>query len=166
MSYCQGLVPSIDAASEILILGSMPGKTSLAEQQYYAHPQNRFWRLMGLLWQEDFVAASYEERLCLLLKHRVALWDTIKSCERVGSLDSDIKNAIGNDFFAFTKEYPSIKLICLNGGASWKYFRRFNAKFIKEECCAFLPLPSTSPANARYSTEMLLEKWGKIKTAL
>ena len=90
MSTCKFFAPIVDEHSRILILGSMPGIKSLEQQEYYAHPQNRFWRLLALLLQED-VPQDYSAKQALLHKHHLALWDTLGYCERVGSLDSNIK---------------------------------------------------------------------------
>ena len=98
MNNCKSFKPSIDNESKILILGSMPGVKSLEEQQYYAHPQNRFWKVMGNICNEPKLPElDYETRLKILLNNNIALWDTIKSCKREGSLDSDIQNEKPND---------------------------------------------------------------------
>ena len=114
---CIGLRPNIDKDCRALILGSMPGVKSLEAQQYYAHPQNRFWPMMAHLLGEELPSA-YEEKLAMLLRHHIALWDSIGSCEREGSLDSAIRNEQGNDFAALLQEYPGIRAIYFNGGKS------------------------------------------------
>lgn len=91
--HCIGFPPSIDSSCRILILGSMPGVRSLEEQQYYAHPQNRFWPLMARLLGEREAPTAYEDRLRMLLRRHIALWDSIGTCERDGSLDSAIKKS-------------------------------------------------------------------------
>ena len=111
---CIGFPPSIDNNCHTLILGSMPGVSSLEKQQYYAHPQNRFWPLMVRLLGELEVPADYQLRLQLLLRHHIALWDSIATCDRDGGWDSAIKNEQGNDFTALLAEYPNIKLNYLN----------------------------------------------------
>lgn len=95
MSKCKSFAPIADEQSRILILGSMPGIKSLEQQEYYAHPQNRFWRLLALLLNED-VPQNYAVKQALLHKHHLALWDTLGYCERDGSLDSSIKNEAPN----------------------------------------------------------------------
>ena len=98
MNNCKSFKPSIDNNSRILILGSMPGVKSLEEQQYYAHPQNRFWKVMSTICNEQQLPKfDYKTRLKILLNSNIALWDTIKSCKREGSLDSDIQNEKPND---------------------------------------------------------------------
>ena len=95
---CKSFQPNINMKSEILILGSMPGVKSLEMCQYYAHPQNRFWKLMGKFCKTDNLQElNYQEKLRILLKNKIALWDVIQSCERNGSLDSNIQNETPND---------------------------------------------------------------------
>ena len=161
MNNCKSFKPSVDNNSKILILGSMPGVKSLEEQQYYAHPQNRFWKVMDSVCNEpklhDF---DYALKLKTLLKNNIALWDTFKTCKRDGSLDSDIQNETPNDIRKLLKKYPNIKTICLNGNKSYfafkKYFPDLSDKY------NYNKLPSTSPANARYSLDKLIEEWNII----
>ncbi|MGN0949548.1 MAG: DNA-deoxyinosine glycosylase [Mitsuokella sp.] len=160
---CIGLQPNIDKNCTVLVLGSMPGIKSLEEQQYYAHPQNRFWLMMAHLLQEK-LPSVYEEKLAMLLRHHIALWDSIGSCEREGSLDSAIHDEKGNDFSALLREYPKIRTICFNGGKSAQTFKRYNKELLKREDLTFHAMPSTSPANARWRLPMLEETWGKVLT--
>lgn len=161
-SACTGFPPSIDDKCTILILGSMPGVTSLERQQYYAHPQNRFWPLMAQLLENSPAApAAYEDRLQMLLHHHIALWDSIDTCERSGSLDTAIRNIAANDFSAFLEKYPSIHTICFNGAKSFQTFKRYNKELLKNPAIRFLPMPSTSPANARWHMDMLKTTWKK-----
>lgn len=155
---CKSFLPSIDKKSEILILGSMPGVKSLEEQQYYAHPQNRFWKLMGIFCNADnLLGLSYKEKLQILLKNRIALWDVIQSCNRNGSLDSNIQNEIPNDIPKLLKQFPNIKVICLNGNKSYSAFKKLFPELLEQYQC--YKLPSTSPANARYKLENLYKEW-------
>ena len=158
MNNCKSFRPSIDKNSEILILGSMPGIKSLEKQEYYAHPQNRFWKVMAYICNEkslpDF---DYQKKLEVLLKNKIALWDTIKTCKREGSLDSDIKNEIPNEIRSLLKKYPEIKKICLNGNKSYSAFRKYFPDLHEKYVC--IKMPSTSPANARYSLEKLISEW-------
>lgn len=122
-----GLAPVVGEAPLILILGSMPGAASLAAVQYYAHPANRFWPLMALLFPEETARLSspdYEERLEGLRRSGVALWDTIGSCERAGSLDSSIRNMTPNDVAGLLKSHPTIGTVVLNGSKSAVVWRR------------------------------------------
>ena len=158
MNNCKSFKPSIDKKSKILILGSMPGIKSLEEQKYYAHPQNRFWRVMAYICNENFLPDfDYQKKLEVLLKNKIALWDTIKTCKRQGSLDSDIQNETPNDIRGLLKKYPDIKTICLNGNKSYSAFKKYFPDLYKN--CACHKMPSTSPANARYSLEKLISEW-------
>lgn len=159
MNNCKSFAPSIDNNSKVLILGSMPGVKSLEEQQYYAHPQNRFWKVMGhILGEPKLHEFDYGTKLKTLLKNNIALWDTIKSCRREGSLDSDIQNETPNDIRKLLKNYPNIKKICLNGNKSYSAFKKYFPDLLNKYSCQ--KMPSTSPANARYSLEKLVEEWG------
>lgn len=158
-THCVGLPPSVNLRSEILILGSMPGAASLAAQEYYAHPANRFWPLMAHLLNEPEVPADYEKRLAMLLRHHVALWDAIDTCDRASSLDSDIRNVKANDFTAFLKKWTKIRTIGLNGGKAYATFAKSNKPLLSRPDLHILKLPSTSPANARWRMENLLDAW-------
>ena len=158
MNNCKSFKPSIDNNSKVLILGSMPGIKSLEEQQYYAHPQNRFWKVMASICNEPKLHEfDYDLKLKTLLKNNIALWDTIKTCKREGSLDSDIKNETPNDIRKLLKLYPNIKTICLNGNKSYSSFKKYFPNLSERYNC--LKMPSTSPANARYSLDKLIEEW-------
>ncbi len=159
-SYCTGFSPSIDQDCTHLILGSMPSVASLDAQQYYAHPQNRFWPLMArILEQAPSAPVHYEDRLAMLLRHHIALWDSIAACDRKGSLDSDIKNEQGNDFSALFTQYPNIHTVCFNGGKSFQCFKKYNKQLLSRTDIHFHQMPSTSPANARWTMEMLEKTW-------
>jgi hypoxanthine-DNA glycosylase len=154
----KSLLPNIDEKSEILILGSMPGIKSLAKQQYYAHPQNRFWKLMWKFCNTDNLdELNYKDKLRFLLKNKIALWDVIQSCDRNGSMDSNIQNEIPNNIPNLLKQFPNIKVICLNGNKSYSVFKKHFSKLHKQYNC--YKLPSTSPANAGYKLENLYKEW-------
>lgn len=159
---CNSFLPQIDENSKILILGSMPGVKSLEEQEYYAHPQNRFWKLMGLLCnKENLHECSYKERIQVLLKNNYALWDVLKYCDREGSLDSAIKNERPNSISSLLKKYNNIETIYLNGNKAYSAFKKHFPNQMKKYRC--YKMPSTSPANAKYSLETLYKEW-KEKT--
>ena len=161
MTKCLSFEPKINKNSKILILGSMPGVKSLEEVQYYAHPQNRFWKVMGELCNDKKLCEkSYEKRISTILKNSFALWDTIKFCERKGSLDSDILNEIPNNIENLLKKYPNIKVICLNGNKSYSAFKKYFPDLLEKYIC--IKLPSTSPANAKFRLDDLCKEWGKI----
>ncbi|MFI3228056.1 MAG: DNA-deoxyinosine glycosylase [Clostridia bacterium] len=141
----------------ILILGSLPGEISLQQQQYYAHPRNAFWKIMFEILGEEF-SDDYDKRKAMLLKNNIALWDVIESANRKGSLDSDIRDVVVNDFDGFFKEHTKIEKIILNGGKASSLFKRY----CKNIDIQAFSLPSTSPANARMSFEEKLEVWREI----
>ena len=161
-NLCVGFPPSVDDACRVLVLGSMPSVKSLAEQQYYAHPQNRFWPMMTkILTSGDVPPTDYHERLQMLLDHHIALWDAIASCQRDGSLDSAIHDERGNDFAAFLTQWPNIKTILCNGGKSFQCFKRYNKALLSRDDLTIQQMPSTSPANARWRLGDLVEVWKK-----
>jgi double-stranded uracil-DNA glycosylase len=141
--------PVIAGHSRILILGSLPGEQSLRRQQYYANPRNQFWRVLSAVFNEP-VGEPYEEKLAFVLRHGLALWDTVQCAERQGSLDQHIQNAIANDFPALFAGYPNLHAVAFNGGKSAELFRRLVQKQLEPallERLKLLPLPSTSPTN-------------------
>jgi len=149
--------PFIDDRSEILILGSIPGVKSLEKQQYYAHPQNKFWKIIFELFNEKFTE-NYTERIAVLKKHHIAIWDVIDSCERKGSLDSEIKNEEANQIGELLGQYPSIKAIFCNGGKSYKNLQKILGKNYR---LPIILLPSTSPLHT-VSFEKKYEEWKVI----
>lgn len=139
----------------------MPGVKSLEEQQYYAHPQNRFWKLMGMLCNdENLPNLNYQDRLKALLNNGLALWDVIESCKREGSLDSNIKSEKPNDIQNLLEQFPKVKIICLNGNKSYSAFKKYFPQILEKHDC--YKLPSTSPANARYKLEDLYKEWNEV----
>ena len=153
-----GLGPVCNAHTRLLILGSFPGVRSLQMQQYYAHPHNQFWHILGLLWNVDLPSQPYAARCAEALGRGLGIWDVYASCHRQGSLDSAICNATVNDFAALAKRCPQLQAIAHNGGESWRHHRHTAALL-------GLPvhkLPSTSPANASWSLERKLGAWREI----
>lgn len=148
--------PVVDEHSEILIMGSIPGKKSLEMQQYYAHPQNQFWKIMFELFEEDF-STDYQKKIQLLKKHRIALWDVIDSCERKGSLDSDIRNEEHNTVLQLLEKFTGIKIIFCNGKKSYHSLQKILTNNFPVKV-----LPSTSPAFTIPYQQKLLE-WTDIK---
>ena len=159
MERCVGFAPSVDENCTTLILGSMPSVKSLEQNQYYAHPQNRFWKLMAIFFNDGVIPSIYEQRLQMLRENHIALWDSIDSCVREGSLDSAICDEVANDFTAFLEKYPNIVRICFNGGKSFQCFKKYSKEVLKNPKIQFFKLPSTSPANARFRLADLQEKW-------
>lgn len=158
MHTIRSFKPVVNSQSRVLILGSMPGGESLRKNQYYGHEQNAFWPLISKLLNVP-CPADYQARLDMLLSRGIALWDVIKSCERKGSLDSNIKNAAVNDFNEFFADYPSIKHVFFNGSKAYSMFLR-HIGFAFENI-EFTKLGSTSPAHA-VSFETRLYDWKRI----
>ncbi|CAC9973215.1 DNA-deoxyinosine glycosylase [Flavobacterium panici] len=156
-SYSFSPISSSD--SKILILGTMPGTKSLELNQYYGHNQNNFWKFLFSIFNEDF-SNDYETKKALLLKNKIALWDVLQYCDRVGSLDSAIKNEIANDFETFLKQHPKINTILFNGQKAAAFFKKY--VHLKKEYI-LITLPSTSPANAGKSFQSKLEEWKVIE---
>tara|TARA_R110002072_G_scaffold1130_10_gene9469 strand:+ start:40370 stop:40888 length:519 start_codon:yes stop_codon:yes gene_type:complete len=158
-----GFKPLLGEAPKVLILGTMPSVQSLKTQQYYGHPRNAFWWIMSELCGFDN-ALSYSEKVSLILKHNIAVWDVIASCYRPGSLDSKIdQNTVTlNCLSELLEKYPSIQLIAFNGQAAEKLYK----KFIDENDWQGdkVILPSTSPANAALTKENKLIKWLMIRS--
>jgi hypoxanthine-DNA glycosylase len=154
-----GFPPIGDHATHTLILGSFPGVASLAATQYYAHPRNQFWRLVGAAIDEPLHELPYDARIGKLLQNGIGLWDVLAACEREGSLDSAIRNASPNDFAAFHVRFPKLRKVCFNGKTSGKF-----APVIGAAGYATLVLPSSSPANAILSFDQKLRIWRDILT--
>lgn len=150
--------PIIGVNPNILVLGTMPGAISLAEAQYYAHPRNQFWRLMGDIYGFD-AGLPYADRLEKLKKAKVALWDVLHECERNGSLDSAIKNARANDFDTFFKAHPSIHTVIFTGKTAETLFKRHAKILMNGSGLTFKTVPSPSPAHAARSYAEKLILW-------
>ncbi len=144
--------------ASILILGSMPGEASLAANQYYAHPRNQFWLIIGELIGIKSTL-PYEERVEALIKSRIILWESLQSCIRKGSLDSAILEEIPNDFHLFLAQHNLITHIFFNGAKAEHSFRRHVLPDLNRPDITFKKLPSTSPAHAGMSYAAKLEKW-------
>ena len=145
--------PIWDENSRILILGSFPSVRSRADNFYYGHPQNRFWKVLAGLYAEP-IPQTIDEKKAFLLRHGIALWDVISSCEIENSSDVSIRNAEVNDLSAIFAR-ADIRAVYTNGKAADKLYRKYHER---EAVC----LPSTSPANAAWSLEKLLAAWSVI----
>ena len=154
------------ADAQVLILGSMPSKLSLAQQQYYAHPRNAFWKIITHLFGFN-PNLGYTDKCLALQQHKLALWDVIQSGERQGSLDSNINNTsiISNDFSHFFQQHSQIKHIFFNGSrAEQEYHKRVISQLSEPwQSLACTRLPSTSPAMASLTFEQKLTDWAQIK---
>ncbi len=153
------------AGARVLVLGSLPGPASLRERQYYAQPRNAFWRIMGTLFGAS-PDISYEQRLELLRRHHVALWDVCASAHRPGALDASIRRAsvVLNDFAAFFAAHRELRLVCFNGRVAAELYRRRVLPGLAQNLSGlrYETLPSTSPAHAGMSFERKLERWSIV----
>jgi len=148
----------------VLILGTMPGGVSLRERQYYAHPRNGFWRIIGEILGFD-PASPYEVRVDSVRSAGIAMWDVLKSCIRPSSMDSAIEasSVVPNDFAGFLAEHPQIRRICFNGArAEALYMRHVRPRLAASPEVQHLRLPSTSPANAALPFSAKLQAWQAI----
>ena len=150
--------PVIARSSRVLVLGTMPGERSLQAGEYYAHPQNAFWRLM-----DDILgipaALPYAQRLQRVTARGVALWEVLASCERAGSLDTAIRNATPNDFESLFKAYPRLVAVLFNGRKAEELWRRHVRA--GPASVTVRTLPSSSPANARMSYDGKRQAWAE-----
>lgn len=158
MVVSSGFPPVARGDAHILILGSLPGERSIREQQYYAHPQNAFWRIMRELFG---VEGDYASRCEGLIDHGVALWDVLHSSVRPGSMDADIRlaSATANDFATFFAGQPRIRLVAFNGRKAEQLFARFVEPIGIDRGIARVRLPSTSPAYASLPYSGKLKAW-------
>lgn len=158
-----GFPPVSSDDARLLILGSLPGQRSLREQQYYAHPQNVFWRIM-----RELVGAegSYKQRCEALAGYGIALWDVLASSERRGSMDSDIhaKSSEVNDFKRFFLAHPRIERIGFNGQKAGQLFVRLVQRDVMTTAPEQIILPSTSPAYASMRFAAKLDRWRAFLT--
>lgn len=158
MKQIHNIQPVFDKNSEILILGSFPSVKSREAQFFYHHPQNRFWKILIKLYHHNELK-TIDEKKDFLLKHHIALWDVIESCDIKGSSDSSIQNVKVNDIQALL-EKTAIHTIYTNGKKAHHLYQKYCLKkTLQEDIC----LPSTSPANAQYSLDKLLQEWKIIK---
>lgn len=159
--------PLVDADTRLLILGSLPGDASLRAAQYYAHPRNAFWPLLGGVLGEDLAVLPYEARLACLAARGVGLWDVIASAERSGSLDAAIRSPEAADLRGLVEKLPRLQAVAFNGGLAARLGRRILAG---ADAPALIDLPSSSPAHARSLSEKarswaILERFVSSNTA-
>ncbi len=153
--------PLYDKNSKVLILGSFPSVKSREQMFFYGHPQNRFWKVISAVMGAD-TPVTIEEKSDFLHANHIALWDVIASCDITGSSDSSIKNVVANDLTEML-DNADIKQIFVNGKTAEKYYNKYIRDTIGREAVC---LPSTSPANAGWSMDRLVEVWGVIKDIL
>lgn len=149
--------PYYDVDSEILILGSFPSVKSREQMFFYGHPQNRFWKVLGAVYQQP-VPGTIEEKRAFLGRNHIALWDVIGSCEIIGSSDSSIRNVTPTDLGEIIRN-SKVQRIYNNGQTSGKLYKKYQQNILGMEAVV---LPSTSPANAAYTLDKLVKEWGQI----
>lgn len=150
--------PVFDKNSQILILGTFPSVKSREQNFYYGHPQNRFWKVLAELTREA-VPETIEEKKGLLLRNHIAVWDVIASCDITGSSDSSIKNVVPVDLSRVLHQ-SKIRQIFANGGTAKKFYEKYQKSLTGRD---IIGLPSTSPANAAFRLERLLQEWSVIQ---
>jgi hypoxanthine-DNA glycosylase len=151
--------PIIENNTEVLILGTMPGDISIQTGEYYANSKNQFWKIVFKAFNNGIPEINYESKIKLLLKHKIGLWDVLKTAERNGSLDSNILNEEYNDFEELFKNFPKIRVVAFNGLKSADYFK--GLKTIPKDKNYYI-LPSTSSANTGKSFDKKLDEWKEV----
>jgi hypoxanthine-DNA glycosylase len=161
VTFKHSFPPVVNEHSRVLVLGSLPGEASLAQSQYYAHPQNRFWHLIGDVIGVALPGMAYEARLQALLDHRVGLWDVIAKAKREGSLDSRIRDHATNDLAALVAGLPNLVAVAFNGGTAAKI--GMNALAESRLSLDLVKLPSSSPAYAAVPYAERLRAWEALR---
>jgi hypoxanthine-DNA glycosylase len=165
MTRVESFPPIVSEKSKVVILGSMPGEASLEAGQYYAHPRNAFWGIMGKLFAA-VPSLPYEERVARLNSAGVALWDSLQACIRNGGLDSSISEEVANDFPAFFAKYPHITHVYFNGRKAETVFHHYVLPSLLNAQHVFTRLPSTSPAYAAMPFDAKVRAWSVIAEAV
>jgi len=160
LQHC--FAPVVQAETRLLLLGSLPGAVSLERRQYYAHPQNQFWRLIGGVIDRDIAPLPYQARLEALLEAGIGLWDTVAAATRPGSLDSAIRLHAASDLAALLADLPELRAVGFNGGTSARIGRR---QLAGVETVELVDLPSSSPAFT-LAFEKKLESWLRLRAYL
>jgi len=156
-------MPVVNNNTRLIILGSLPGEESLRLQRYYANPRNNFWRIIFRIFNQPLME-PYDERISFLKSKGIGLWDVIHAAERIGSLDSKIRNETANDFAALFRQYPDIKILIFNGRKAQKTFDKFVLRRQDlPENILLRYFPSTSPAHSRSSFEEKFIIWRTLK---
>ncbi|MBB4101264.1 DNA-deoxyinosine glycosylase [Sphingomonas kyeonggiensis] len=155
--------PVVDARTRLLVLGSLPGERSLAEQRYYAHPQNQFWRLISPAAGRDLAALDYPDRLAALREAHIGLWDVVASARRTGSTDAALRDVEGHDIVALAATLPDLRGIAFNGGTA---FRTGSKQLgMAADRYTILALPSSSPLHT-IGFEKKLPHWEALRNLL
>lgn len=157
---CISFPPLYQADARVLVLGTMPSVASLAQAEYYAHPRNAFWRIQFALWTQPF-SADYAAKKALQAAHRVAMWDTVESCSRTGSLDANMREKRPNDIAGLVAKLPDLRHVFCNGQAAFQEYKRYFSGIPLPVTC----LPSTSPAYT-LAYEKKLAAWQAVRAAV
>ncbi|MCM1169199.1 MAG: DNA-deoxyinosine glycosylase [Bacteroides sp.] len=158
MDYKFSFEPIAGKGARVLVLGSIPGDRSLELSEYYGHPQNRFWRMLACLCNEN-VPVTYPEKKAFLQRNGIALWDVAHRAVRPGSMDSDIRNETPNDIPSLIASLPGLHTVAFNGKTAERLHDKY---FSRLPGIRYLPMPSTSPANARFTLEKLCARWREM----
>lgn len=150
--------PIANKDAEILILGTMPGEESLLLQEYYAHPGNKFWKILSSITKEP-LPSTYKEKQAFLLKNNLGIWNVAHSANRKGSLDSAIQSEVPNDIPGFIKSHPKLKVIAFNGAKAESLYDRY---FDRSGSITYVSLPSSSPANTGFTFEGMFKRWENL----
>lgn len=150
--------PISNADTRVLILGTMPGDTSLKMGEYYAHSRNRFWNIISSITNND-LPRTYEDKIALLLKAGIGVWDVAQQANRQGSLDSAIEDEVPNDLDRFITSHKNLKIIGFNGKKSGKLYDKY---FDRKPGIVYASLPSTSPANTGINFENICNQWRQV----
>lgn len=151
-----GFSPIIDNNTEILILGSLPSDISINTGEYYANPQNQFWRIIYAIFNNGVLLHQYHEKTNLLLKNKIGLWDVLTEADRNGSLDSNIQSEVLNDFNSLFIDYPNVRKLAFNGDKAFKYYFRMKAELPQKE---LVLLTSSSSMNTSKSVLLKVKEW-------
>jgi hypoxanthine-DNA glycosylase len=154
--------PISDSDTVVLILGTIPGKKSIELGEYYGHPRNCFWKIISTITNKN-IPFTYSDKIELLLKSKIGIWDVAHKANRKGSLDNTIKSVEPNDLDKFIAEHKNLKVICFNGKKSEELFNKY---FNRKSNLKYIPLPSTSPANTHIDFDNKCKLWQQIKIFL
>jgi len=148
--------PIIDKNTTRIVVGTMPSVDSLRFSEYYGNPRNQFWKIIFSVFEGGRLPNDYDDKVTTARLHGIGLWDVLASCNREGSLDSNISDESFNDFPALLKRYPNVRTLIFNGQNSYKYFMKVYGQLDGVE---YKVMPSTSPANAMKNFEAKLMEW-------
>ena len=151
-----GFPPVIDKNTEILILGSLPSDISIRKGEYYANPQNQFWKIIFAIFNNGVPVVEYKKKLDLLLKNKIGLWDVLTEANRSGSLDSNIKEEVLNDFIGLFTDYPKIRLLAFNGDKAFNLYLKKRSGLPQKELGR---LTSSSSANTSKNVLLKVKEW-------